>query len=148
MTWILFLKRLLRLLFLGPPKLFFDEIFSKNSFRCGLFYMWRWKNLCLTSSRIREPIRIKFWGCIQFTLGVRKRYVSTYALSSLPRYFFHGTYMRKWGNALLPVQGRNRKSKIAPCNRPIWTPYTLQVWFQSVHGSRRRSSVTHKKNHI
>ena len=62
-----------------------------------------------------------------------------------PKYFSHWTYMTLWGIVPLPVQGRNRKSKIAPCSRACWTLYTLQVSFKSTVQFRRRRGINLKK---
>ena len=59
-------------------------------------------------------------------------------LCPLSKYFSHRTYMTLWGNAPLPVQGWNRKSKIALCSRAWWTLYTLKVSSKSDHVSGRR----------
>ena len=65
-----------------------------------------------------------------------------------PKYFSHWTYMTLWGIAPLPVQSRNRKSKIAPCSRACWTLYTLQVSCKSTVQFRRRRGINLKKNGI
>ena len=65
-----------------------------------------------------------------------------------PKYFSHWSYMTLWGIVPLPVQGRNRKSKIAPCSRACWTLYTLQVSFKSTVQFRRRRGINLKKNGI
>ena len=52
----------------------------------------------------------------------------------------------RYGELLpLPVQGRKRKSKIAPCSRACWTLYTLQVSCKSTVQFRSRRGINLKK---
>ena len=104
---------------------------------CRFIYVCKLNSLCRFSPKRVNQFEWNFGGVYSSLSAIVIYMYRLTFLCPVPKYFSHRTYMTLWGNAQLPVQGRNRKSKIAPCSRAWWTLYTLQVSSKSDHVSRR-----------